>query len=208
MRKKERREMRKIFLVLIAIAVIPVMGQSSEPNSVSQKGGIDMRLNENELALVYAVAKDCIDLLPDLIDPNIDPNTDPNLDSIIEGARDFNSPTKPITYSIDRNNLGWQAALVVRQVYSGKPPQDLQIPALVYYEAANDPNVIQRLKETKNKLADENKDDKSYYNAAINVLLDLWLENLRQSGQAVSVPAEGVYIRDDENHLYLYERAE
>jgi hypothetical protein len=176
------------------------MGQSSQPNSASQKRGIDMRLNENELALVYAVAKDCIDLLPDLTDPNLGP--------IIEGARDFNSPTKPITYSINRTNLGRQAALVVRQVYSGKPPQDLQIPALVYYDAANDPNVVQRLKETKNKLADKNKADKSYYNAAINILLDLWLEDLRQSGQAVSVPAEGVYLRDKENHLYLYERAE
>jgi hypothetical protein len=175
------------------------MSQSSEPNSAYQKTGVDMRLNESELALVYAVARDCNDLLPNL--------TEPNLELIMEGARDFNSPAKAITYSINGTNLGWQAALVVREVYSGKHPKDLQIPSVVYYEGVNEPNVTQRLKETKDKLADTNEVDKDYYNAAINILLDLWLEDLRQSGQTAMMPTEGVYIRDNENHLYLYERA-
>jgi hypothetical protein len=162
-------------------------------------------LNEIELALVYSVVTDCIDLLPDDVSVML---TDPNLDPILEGARDFNSPSQTPTYSMNQANLGWQAAFVVRQLYNGKPPINLKAPASVYYDAVSEPNVTKRIRVTKTELSSIDRTDKNFYRAAVNLTLDLWLEDLRKSGQTVVTPTEGVYIRDEENHLYLYERAE
>jgi hypothetical protein len=164
-----------------------------------------MRLNEIELALVYAVITDCIDLLPDDIAVML---TDPNLDPILKGASDFNLPAQTLTYSMNQANLGWQAAFVVRQLYGGKPPTNLTVPASVYYDANDEPNVLKRLNATKTELSSKNRTDKNFYRASVNLTLDLWLEDLRQSGQTVMTPTEGVYIRDEENHLYFYEGAE
>ena len=197
--------MRQIFLILIITAFTPIISQSSEPNRTLQQGEVNMRLNEIELALVYAVVTDCIDLLPDDIAVML---IDPNLDPILKGASDFNSTAQALTYSMNRANLGWQAAFVVKQLYDGKPPTNLQVPASVYYDAVDEPNVLKRLKITKTELLSKDRTDKSFYRAAVNLTLDLWLEDLRQSGQTVMTPTEGVYIRDEENHLYLYERAE
>ncbi|MGA2093668.1 MAG: hypothetical protein ABSH16_09715 [Sedimentisphaerales bacterium] len=192
-------------IISVLVMAIPVTGESPDPNILLPKKVINMRLTENEMKLVTSVAEDCLDLLPDELSNKI---IDSNIDSILQGAMDYNNPDEPIKYRLDPKNLGWQAALIIRKIYNKQPPSDPNIPALIYYEKYNDPNILQRLEAFHQELSKQPKKDKEYYSAAINILLDVWMEDLRKSGYEVNSPDEGVYLRNDENELYLYERVE
>jgi hypothetical protein len=206
-----------IFFVLIMVA--PAISKDIEPNSLSQKKEMNNNITKKELTLVFAVVKDCLTLLPDELSNKL---SEPNINVILQGAQDFNNPSSPIKYSTDQKNLGWQAALVIRKIYNRRLPAEMNIPASIYYEKYNEsndpnktkdsntpnkPNVLQRLDTIHSQLTQWTKKDKEYYNAAVNMLLDLWIEDLRKSGYELNSPDEGIYLRDDEDSLYLYEKA-
>ena len=204
--------MKTVFFLSVLIMVTPAISKDIDPNNLLPQKGMNMNLNKNELTLVFAVVKDCLNLLPDEISDKL---VGLNLDVILQGAQDFNNPERPIKYIADQKNLGWQAALIIRKIYNGQPPTDLNIPASIYYgkynepndsNKPNDPNVLQRLKTICPQLAKWAKEDKEYYNAAVNILLDVWMEDLWKSGYELRPPVEGVYLRDDEDGLYLYEK--
>jgi hypothetical protein len=85
--------------------------------------------------------------------------------------------------------------------------EDAAIPEIIYYEGfKNIDNIESRILKGKSNFKDPEKLYRDQYNLALNLLVNLWLTNLKKSdAQIQKIPKRGIYLRDSTGELYLHQ---
>jgi hypothetical protein len=176
-------------------------------SSGPDQGREDFRTNYDFISFFYNLINDAIDLLPDDLEKLVLQGR--KGDSLLAGALAFDPQHKSLRVSLEASNLGAQASYVVLQIYGGAPVNAV-IPQAVYYNGFDrGENFSERIIEGRRQIERSSHPDRDRYNLALNVLTDLWLVDLEQSGQKITdPPIEGVYLRDAHEDLYLVEEAQ
>lgn len=162
------------------------------------------RNGEGFICLVSCLIIDAFYLLPASIRRLIKKNKK----TIIEDAVTYYQEKKFPKHSPGSKDLGAQASYTLMQVY-GKKTAHKTKPQSIYYDGfEEDFDFNNKLVKGKKDLNNSKNLSRDIYNLAINLLVNLWLQNLRQSGKTISsTPKEGVYLRDAKEKLYLHEEA-
>lgn len=194
-----------IFLVFCSVFIIPVF--ASEAPSLRENPSVqNFRYNYDFISFVYNLINDALDLLPDDLEKMI--LKDQGVEALMEGALTFDPQESSLKYSLAPINFGAQASYVVLNIYDGVPV-NVVIPRAIYYDGFDGGEIFSsRIIEGKKALARSSHLHRDKYNLALNLLTDIWLANFKKSGQEVTdLPKEGVYLRDANEELYLYEEA-
>jgi hypothetical protein len=174
---------------------------------IQEDRGNDMKIekpNEYLTSLILALIDDAVDLLPDEYRDSI--IKDGNIDAIVEGSINYD-PSQSLNKSLDSSNLGGEAAYIARKIYSEDPKEEILIPQSIYYEGFSPvKDLEQSIEKGKNNLKKAEVLYRDQYNLALNLLVNLWIENIKYSKKILKkMPKEGVYLRDEENDLYPYD---
>ncbi len=131
-----------------------------------------------------------------------------NKKAIIEDAVTYYREKKFPKHYPESQDLGGQASYTLMKVY-GKKPTKITIPRAIYYDGFEEGwDFNNKLVKGKKQLNTSRNLSRDTYNLALNLLVNLWLSNLRKSRKKISpLPKEGVYLRDANKRLYLYEEA-
>lgn len=129
--------------------------------------------------LIQILVKDALALLPK---------------KIREKMREYSKDTKSISD-------------IVRGIYKTDKIKDLSIPEVIYYEGfKNIQNIENIVREESSKLTNSEKLYRDQYNISLNLLVNLWLTNLKKSMDRIrKIPKEGIYLRDSTGELYFHE---
>lgn len=195
-----------ILLVFCSVLIIPAF--ASEAASPRENPSVqNFRYNYDFISFVYNLINDGLDLLPDDLEKMI--LKDQGIDALMEGALTFDPQETSLKYSLAPINFGAQASYVVLNIYDGIP-KNAVIPRAIYYDGfEGGENFSGQIIEGKKALARSIHLHRDKYNLALNLLTDIWLTNFKKSGQEVTdLPKEGVYLRDANEELYLYEEAQ
>jgi len=127
--------------------------------------------------LIQILVKDALALLPK---------------KIREKMREYSKDTKSISD-------------IVRRIYKTDKIKDLSIPEVIYYEGfKNIQNIENIVREESSKLTNSEKLYRDQYNISLNLLVNLWLTNLKKSMNRIrKIPKEGIYLRDSTGELYF-----
>jgi hypothetical protein len=195
-----------IFLVFCSVFIIPAFA-SETPSPGENPSGQNFRYNYDFISFVYNLINDALDLLPDDLEKII--LKDQKVDVLLEGALAFDPQQSSLKHSLEPINFGAQASYIVLHIYGGIPV-NAAIPQAIYYNGFDSSeNFSGRIVEGKKDLARSSHLDRDKYNLALNLLTDIWLVNLKKSGQKITdLPKEGVYLRDANEELYLYEETQ
>jgi len=144
----------------------------------------DLQTQES-LRLVKTLVRDAFALLPEGLRKQIRRQ----MNSLVEDAKSL-SP-----------------AYIVSKIYDAGI-EDTAIPQVIYYEGFKSiDNIESRIVEGKSHFIDPEKRYRDQYNLAVNLLVNLWLTNLKKSGaQIQKIPKEGIYLRDSRGELYIYQK--
>jgi hypothetical protein len=155
------------------------------------------------ISITYTLINDAFDLLPSVAaglqeDDGIDEIIDSTMNSTLSSSTNF---------SLDPKNCGTQLAQIIIQVYGDDPSEDVMLPQSVYYEGYKTPrNISNVIKIALNKMGNKPTDYRDKYNLALNIYVNQLITDYKQSNKRLpKVPKEGVYLRNDDEHLYPYE---
>jgi hypothetical protein len=114
--------------------------------------------------------------------------------NVLEQVREYSKDTKSISY-------------IVRRIYKTDEIKDLAIPEVIYYEGfKNIENIENIVREESSKLTNSERLYRDQYNISLNLLVNLWLTNLKKSMNRIrKIPKEGIYLRDSTGELYFHE---
>jgi hypothetical protein len=161
-----------------------------------------VQMNDDFSEIVYALINDALDLLPDKLKVMI--GGDDSIDEIMVGIENPGPKTKP-SFSTNKRNLGAQVAYVTILVF-GVNARNAAIPQSIYYDAIGPRgDVNKRIDDGLKQLAKSDSVSRDRYNLALNLVVDLWFKDFNEQGLMMSAPTKGVYLRDSNNNLYLYE---
>jgi hypothetical protein len=155
--------------------------------------------------LTICLVNDALDLIPHKWANKI--TSDGSLQKTMNSLQTSELSKIEFNESIEPRNLGIQAARVINKIWGGNPPDNFKVPQVVYYDGFKgieniDEKIRARLKEisgSKNELRDK-------YSLALNLITDIWINNFIFAGEnIVGIRKKGVYIRDSNENLYLYE---
>ena len=181
---------------------------SSESLAPKQEEETSMQtIGDESVSLVYSLVNDAVDLLPANLRQKI--LEADNLDPIMEGASSFEPSIRLKSYSVDPNNFGVQAAYILRGIYGERDFKKKIIPQTLYFNGFSKidiDNIEDRIKKDKSQLVKTETLYRDQYNLALNLLVNIWLNDFKKSGETISkIPKEGVYLRDSNGNLYFYE---
>jgi len=221
-KQKEMREERqakikipKDYAALPRISVVQYQSEQENEQEIqvqdtdSDQSEEMMKLNADDdySMLVNALLKDALGLLPDNLKSKIAP--DNNLNLIIDSAIK-NTPSMAVDdYSINPDVLGSQVACIIQDIYGGTNLSNVAIPQVVYLKDFHDGDAIQNmLAKEKAELGESSNLPRDQYSACLYLLLNQWLIIIQKSGiEITNLPIEGIYLRDSNMELYLYEGA-
>lgn len=198
-------EWAKIFTML-GIVLVSMTLMRCATSTIPEERESSMKVHSDEfVSLIYSLINDAVDQLPEDLQNKI--AKDGNLDPIMEGVNSFDPFAKPINHSVNPNNFGAQACYILKEIYGESNLKDVVIPQAIYFEGFSDMDDIE--KEIKNKMSNLLKSQPFYrgqYNLALNLIVNVWLNDFKKSGEIISkIPKEGVYLRDSNGNLYFYE---
>jgi hypothetical protein len=193
-------------LVFCSVSMIPAFA-SEAPSPGENHSLQNFRYNYDFISFVYHLINDALDLFPDDLEKII--LKDQKVDVLLEGALTFDPQEPSLKYLLEPMNFGAQASYVVLHIYGGAPVNAV-IPQAIYYNGFDgSENFSGRIAEGKKGLAKSSHLDRDKYNLALNLLTDIWLVSLKKSGQKITgLPKQGVYLRDGNEELYLYEETQ
>jgi hypothetical protein len=157
-------------------------------------------------SLAEGLIDDALNLLAKSLSEKLAP--DGIMDELMAGALEMDPSNKKFLGSADTTSLGGQAAYVVRKVYGADFGGEWAIPQTIFFERflvtpAKVDTVISQLERDIRKSKNPDRDK---YNLCLNVTVNLWVDNINRKNKASHrKPKGGVYVRDAEDTLYLYE---
>ncbi len=108
--------------------------------------------------------------------------------------------------SLSGNDERPSLAFILGKIY-GADIEGVPVPVVVYYEGFRSIESVEtRIKEGKREITNPEQLYRDQYNLALNLLVNLWLTDLRKdNSQVQTIPKEGVYLRDSSGELYFYQ---
>ncbi len=145
------------------------------------------------IELASSLIDDALDLMPPMLRLRIAPDND--LSQLMQGVSI--GPSLSARTDTSPSNLGRQVAAVVSTIYGSSTHP--VIPRVVFYPGIEQPQV-----SGNNLSLPSPTSENERYSIALTQVVNLWLLTLGTR----DAPKVGVYLRDGDGNLYLYEAGE
>jgi hypothetical protein len=149
--------------------------------------------------LVKSLVSDSLILLPKAI---IDKLSDATKIGMIIPEQNYDIYTN-IFESQNPQEVAFVAGLIVQRIYGSSVAKEFTIPQTVFY-SYSDGAIESELSIVKTKLSKSLKFDRDAYNASLNLLVNILFKLYSGSESLNNKPADGIYLRNANDELYLY----
>lgn len=177
---------------LFCLALVALLAgcQAPPPRSSSTP---TMANSSIAIELASSLIDDALDLMPPTLRSRIAPDND--LSQLMQGVSI--GPLLSAHTDTSPSNLGRQVAAVVSSVYGPSTPP--VIPRIIFYTGLEQPGISGSKLSIPSTFSENER-----YSIALTQVVNLWLLTLGSR----DAPKIGIYLRDGDSNLYLYEAGE